>query len=61
MNNERQILTYHKMTDRIVSMFKKLKLWIHPNLGWPNFSFTYLSKFAYFSIVDKWTLTKEFC
>ena len=27
---------------------KESKLWIHPNLKWPSFSFTYPFKFTYF-------------
>ena len=41
-------------------MCKELKLWIHPNLRRPCFSFIYSFKFTYFCIVDIWTLKKEF-
>ena len=65
INNERKILTHHKIIDRIseqiVSVCKESKLWIHPNLRRPNFSFTYPSKFSYSCIVDIWPLKKELC
>ena len=32
---------------------KESKLWIHPNLKWPSFSFTYPFKFTYFCTVCK--------
>ena len=61
INHERKILTHHEIIDRIVSVCKESKLWIHPNLRRPNFLFTYLSKFTYFCTVGIWTLKKEFC
>ena len=27
-----------RIAEQIVSVYKESKLWIHPNLGWPNFS-----------------------
>ena len=35
------------------------KLWIHPNLRRPSFSFTYSFKFTYFCIVYIQTFKKE--
>ena len=56
INNKRNILTYHEIIDRIaqqiVSVCKESKLWVHTKLRWPNFSFTYSSKFTYFYTVD---------
>ena len=52
------------IAEQIVSVItqvcKELKLWIHPNLRRPSFSFIYSFKFTYFCIVDIWTLKKEF-
>ena len=65
INNERKILTHHEIIDgiaeEVVLVCKESKLWIHPNLLRPNFSFTYSSKFTYFCIVDRGTLKNEFC
>ena len=49
INNERKILTHDEMTDRIAEqivsvitqLHKESKLWIHPNIRWLSFSFTY--------------------
>ena len=68
INNERKNLTRHEIIDRIAEQIllvitqvrKKSKLWIHPNLRRPSFSFTYSVKFTYFYIVDAWTSKKEF-
>ena len=64
-NKERKILTHHNIIDhiseKIVSVCKEWKLWIHPNLRRPNFSFTYPSMFSDFCIVDIWPLKKELC
>ena len=51
--NERKSLTRHEIIDRIgeqiqsviTEVCKESKLWIHSNLRWPSFSFTYLFKF----------------
>ena len=48
INNERKILTHHEITDCIAEriesvipqVYKESKLWIHPNLRQPSFSFT---------------------
>ena len=58
MNNERKILTHHKITDRIAEqlesvitqVYRESKLWIHPNLRRPSFLFTYSFKFTYFFV-----------
>ena len=58
MNNERKILTHHKITDRIAEQlesvitqeYRESKLWIHPNLRRPSFLFTYSFKFTYFFV-----------
>ena len=50
INNERKILTHHEIIDRIAEKIvsvitqvrKESKLWIHPNLRRPHFSFIYL-------------------
>ena len=35
-----------------MSVHKESKLWIHPKLRRPNFSFSYSSNFIYFCIVE---------
>ena len=63
-----KILIHHEITDDIteqivsviIQVCKELKLWIHPNLRRPSFSFTYSFKFNYFCIVDIWTLKRNF-
>ena len=45
----------------ITQVCKESKLWIHPNLLRPSFSFTYWFKFTYFCIVYIQTWKKEFC
>ena len=53
IDNERKILTHHEIIDRIAQqivltqVYKESKLWIHPNLRLPSFSFSYSFKFAY--------------
>ena len=67
IKNEIKVLTHHETIDRIAEktvlvitqMCIESKLWIHPNLRRPSFSFTYLFKFTYFYIVDAWTLKKN--
>ena len=60
----KRLLTHHKIIDhiaqQIVLVCKKSKLWIHPNLWWPNLSFIYSSKFTYLCTVDMWTLKRNF-
>ena len=65
-NNERKISARHEIIDYIAEKMsvitqvcKETKLWIHPNLRRPNFSFTYSLKFTYFCNVDIWTLKKK--
>ena len=68
MNNESKTLTNHEIIDRIVEQIqsmltqvcKESKFWIHPNLRWPSYSFTYLFTFTYFCIVHMQTLKEEF-
>ena len=68
INNVRKILTHHEIIGRIVELTvlviaqvcKESKLWIHPNLRRPSFSFTYSFKFTYFCNVDTRTLKKQF-
>ena len=51
INNERKKVTHREMIDRIAEqsesvifqVCKESKLWIHPNLRRPRFSFTYLN------------------
>ena len=43
----------------IIQVCKESKLWIHPILQWPSFSFTYSFKFTYFCIVYVQTLKKK--
>ena len=66
-NNERKISARHEIIDYnaekmsvITQVCKETKLWVHPNLRRPNFSFTYSLKFTYFCTVDIWTLKKGF-
>ena len=48
-NNEKKLLTRHEIVDGIAEniasvitqLCKEAKLWIHPNIWRPNFSFTY--------------------
>ena len=69
INNERNILTPHEIIDRVAEQIvsvitqvcKESKLWIHPILRRPCFSFTYQFKFTYFCIVYIWTFKKTFC
>ena len=55
-NNETNIWTHHEIrhcrniVPVITQVCKETKLWIDPNLRWPNFSFTYSFKFIYFCI-----------
>ena len=66
-NNDRKILTHHEIFDRITEQIepvitqvcKESKLWIHPNLRRPSFSFTYSFTFTYFSIVYKYIDLKK--
>ena len=66
INDERKILTHHEIIDRIAEQIesvitqvcKESKLWIHPNLWRPSFSFTYSFKFTYFCVVYILTLKK---
>ena len=54
INNERKNLTHHEVIDRIAQqiafvitqMCKESRLWIHPNLRGPSFSFTYSLTFV---------------
>ena len=60
--------THHEVTDRmagqidlvITPVCKESKLWIHLNLRWPRFSLTFSFKFTYSSIIDIWTLKRNF-
>ena len=55
IDDERKKLTHHEITDRIAEqtefvitqVCKESKLWIHPNLQRPRFSFPYSFKFTY--------------
>ena len=55
-NNQTNILTHHEIrhcrniVPVITQMCKETKLWIDPNLRWPNSSFIYSFKFTYFCI-----------
>ena len=69
LNNNWKILTHHEIIDRIAEQVKsvitqvckELKLWIHPNLQGPRFSFTYSLKFTYFLLFLCTPYKKEFC
>ena len=66
-NSERKILTQYEIFDRITEqtesvitqVCKESKLWIHPSLRRPSFSFTYSFTFTYFSIVYKYIDPKK--
>ena len=65
INNERKILTPHKITDhiaeQIVLVITRVRKESMSSSELTAVNFTYLFKFNYFYFVDVWTLKKECC